>query len=105
MKPLKDFYKNLIDKYWQKYQKDIISADFPYSIREEIKSDIKKYLNENELYSTYNRNDYENDSDEYVKYAAYNQIKKMFDEEVGKRWTYNITTPKRFKINCPQRDW
>lgn len=105
MRTLKDFYKELVEKYWNKYQREIIGAGFDYSTKEDIRRDIDKYLDENDLYSIYNREEYENDTDEYVKYVAFNDIKKYFGEMAAGRCKCNINTPKRFESYCSPRDW
>lgn len=105
MSTLKEFISNLVDKYWKDIKQDVIGCGFSCSIRDDIKQKINKYLEENNLY-TFNIDDFNNDTDEYVKYYAYIEIMKLLSNQI-KRVEYTSMypeTPKRFEHHYDPRD-
>ena len=99
---LKSFFNYLLEKYWKLYGEEIIGLGFgPY--KDDIQKEIRQYLDENILYS-FNKEDYQNDSDEYVKYIAYQELKNIFGNELLYRVNRNYPNPKRFKKSVPPRD-
>jgi len=106
MKNLNNFLQSLVDKYWDKIEKQIMGCGFDCCYEEYIKRDIR-----NELSNFIDEQDpdkiddaYENDTDDYVKYYAYIQILKLLVKEIQKTYNYDIETPKRFKQYYGPRD-
>ena len=93
---LKSFYKYLIEKYWKEYGKEITRCDFSDSTKTLIRNEIDQYLLENNLYNYYSIPMYENDTDDYVKLVSFNEIKKLFSEELNKQRIL-LKNPKRFE--------
>ena len=104
MSDLKNFTNYLTKKYWKNIEKEIIGCGFSYSITEDIKREITRYIEENRLYNETNLDDYKNDTDEYVKYYAYKEIIKLFIKELERNYSYQPETPKRFKQYYGPRD-
>lgn len=106
MKNLNNFLQSLVDKYWDKIEKQTIGCGFSCGYEEDIKRDIK-----NELSNFIDERDpdkindaYKNDTDDYVKYYAYIQILKLLVKEIQRTYNYSIETPKRFKQYYGPRD-
>ena len=69
-----------------------------------IKKDIQEYLKNNKLYE-YNYDEYQNDTDEYVKFSTYNEIMLLLAREIQREFNQDYNYPKRFQHSCGQRDW
>ena len=103
---MKNFLKELVDKYWDKIESQTIGCGFSCGYEKDIERDINKELcnlieeyNSEEIY-----NAYKNDTDDYVKYYAYIEILKILVKEIEKTYSYDINTPKRFKKYYGARD-
>ena len=103
MSDLKRFTSYLVKKYWKNIEKDIIGCGFSYSIAEDIKKDIDKYIDENNLLD-FNIDDFKNDTDEYVKYYAYRKIIDLLIKQLEHKYSGYLETPKRFKQYYGPRD-
>lgn len=95
---LKSFYRYLIEKYWKEYGEEITRCDFSDHTKTLIRNEIDQYLLENNLYNYYSMPMYENDTDDYVKIVSFNEIKKLFSEELNNQRIL-LKTPKRFEHN------
>lgn len=103
---MKNFLKELVNKYWDKIESQTIGCGFSCGYKEDIKRDIHKELgnligeyNSEEIY-----NAYKNDTDDYIKYYAYIEILKILVKEIEKTYSHDINEPKRFKKYYGQRD-
>ena len=103
---MKNFLKELVNKYWDKIESQTIGCGFSRGYEEDIKRDIRKELdnlivehNSEEIY-----NAYKNDTDDYVKYYAYIEILKILVKEIEKTYSHDISEPKRFKKYYGPRD-
>lgn len=103
MSDLKNFTSYLTKKYWKNIEKEIIGCGFSYSISSDIKRDIDKYIDENNLLD-FNSDDYKNDTDEYVKYYAYRKIIELLIRQLEVKYSGYPETPKRFKQYYGPRD-
>ncbi len=101
---MKQFIKKLVNKYWKYYEKDYIGAGISPSYTDNIKKDIQEYLKNNKLYE-YNYDEYQNDTDEYVKFSTYNEIMLLLAREIQREFNQDYNYPKRFQHSCGQRDW
>jgi len=103
---MKKFLKELVNKYWDKIESQIIGCGFSYGYTEDIKRDIRKELDN--LIGEYDSDEiydaYKNDTDDYVKYYAYIEILKILVKEIQRKYNCGIETPKRFKKYCGPRD-
>lgn len=103
---MKNFLKELVNKYWDKIDSQTIGCGFSSGYEEDIKRDIHKELSN--LIGEYNSDEiydaYKNDTDDYVKYYAYIEIIKILVKEIEKTCNYDINEPKRFKQYYGQRD-
>ena len=61
-------------------------------------------MKNNKLYE-YNYDEYQNDTDEYVKFATYNEIMLLLAKEIQREFNQDYNYPKRFQHSCGQRDW
>lgn len=100
---MKKLLDRLVKKYWKKYDKDIIGAGFSCECENDIKNEIDSFL-ENILAEKYNFEEYETDSDSYVKFTVKNEILKLISKEISKYTNYDYPTPKRFYQPCGPRD-
>ena len=103
MNSLKHFTNYLTKKYWKNIEKETIGCGFSYSITEDIKRDINAYIEENNLLE-FNKDDYKNDTDEYVKYYAYMKIIKLISEQLKNKYSKDLNDPKRFEHHYGPRD-
>ena len=101
---MKQFIKKLVNKYWKYYEKDYSGAGISPSYTDNIKKDIQEYLKNNKLYE-YNYDEYQNDTDEYVKFSTYNEIMLLLAREIQREFNQDYNYPKRFQHSCGQRDW
>lgn len=100
---MKKLLDRLVKKYWKKYDKEIIGAGFSWGYENDIKNEIDAFL-ENILVEKYNFEEYNADSDSYVKFTVRNEILKLIAKEIFKYTSHDYPIPKRFYHPCGPRD-
>jgi len=91
---MKKLIDDLVEKHWREYEKDVISAGFPWSTRIEINNEVNAWVEG--IKGEYDASEYQSDSDEYVKFVARLDILKMIAEDIARYASHDYPTPKRF---------
>ena len=99
---MKKLLDKLVKKHWKQYEKDFIGAGFPDNVEREIRKEIDEFLSP--LAGHYDHDEYQGDTDEYVKFIARLDILEMVSKEIEKHGSSRYPTPKRFQHHIGPRD-